>query len=429
VDANLERRAKLAWQGTGDIALGTARIIRALQALGHPERCMPPVVHVAGTNGKGSTIAFLRAMLRAGGYRVHAFTSPALFRAGEQIALHSGALSDAALDALADEVETRAPDKLTPFETLTACAFLAFAREGADVTLLETGVGGRDDATNVVTRPALTILTPISLDHADLLGADITSIARIKAGILKTHVPAVIGPQSAEALANIEAAAANMDVALWRYGVEWLAFEQGGRMVFQDDSGLLDLPLPSLAGRHQIANAGTAIAALRALAGLGLDDEAIECGLTGAIWPARLEPLTRGPLIETLPQGSEIWLDGAHNPQGAAALAEFAADRAERAALPLVLVTAMMSDKDHAAFFAAFSGLAARVLTLPLSAEPRAAAPDALAAAARSAGLDATIVPDIATACSTLRDAKSPARVIFTGSLALARVVGASNAP
>jgi len=430
MDANLERRGKLARQAPGDIALGTARIIRALQALGHPQRRMPAVIHVAGTNGKGSTIAFLRAMLRAGGYRVHAFTSPALFDAGEQIARASGPLSSAELDALADEVAAAAPEPLTPFETLTACAFLAFARESADVALIETGMGGRDDATNAITRPALTVLTPISLDHTTFLGGDIAAIAKIKAGILKTHVPAVIAPQPAAALEIIEAHAEGMDVALWRSGVEWLAFAQGGRMVFQDESGLLDLPLPTLAGRHQIANAGTAIAAIRALAGLGLDEHAIEHGLLHAQWPARLEPVTRGPVLAALPEGSEVWLDGAHNPQGAIALAEFAADRAEVCPMPLAMICGILADKDHGAFFAAFSGLAGRVFAVPLEGDVRGADPGVLVRAARDAGLEAQGARDIAHACAALSEgAGGPMRVLITGSLALAALVESAHAP
>lgn len=425
----LDRRGKLARQAPGDIALGTGRIIRALQALGHPERRMPPVIHVAGTNGKGSTIAFLRAILEAAGYRVHAFTSPALFRAGEQIAPAGGPISDAALDALADEVTAAAPEPLTPFELLTACAFLAFAREAGDITLIETGLGGRDDATNVITRPALTVMTPISFDHTQFLGGDIAAIAQIKAGIFKTHIPAVIAPQSAEALAILEACAQGRDVALWRSGTEWIAFAQGGRMVYQDEGGLIDLPIPALAGRHQIANAGTAIAAIHALAGLGIDEDAIARGIAGARWPARLEPVMRGPLCDMLPLGSEVWLDGAHNPQGAVALAEFAADRADLCPMPLALVTAMYEDKDHDAFFKAFAGLAGRVVAIPLPDDPRGADPAALVAAARRAGLEAKDAASLAEACTMLRlESSGPLRVLVTGSLAMAALVGSLHA-
>jgi dihydrofolate synthase/folylpolyglutamate synthase len=422
------RRVSLARQGRGDIKLGLSRMEVALAALGHPERAMPPVIHVAGTNGKGSTLAYLRAILEAGGYGVHAFTSPAILSPGEQIVCDGTALTDAALDRLADEVEAAAPGLLTPFETLTACAFLAFSRAAGDLALIETGMGGAGDATNVIARPALTLLTPIALDHMSELGHDLAAIARIKAGIFKAHVPAVVGPQEAEAVEILEREGERLGVRLIRQGTEWMAFAQGGRLVYQDEGGLLDLPLPALAGRHQLDNAGLAIAAVRALGGLGLSDSAIEAGLSGARWPARLEPLRRGALIAQLPAGSELWLDVGHNPHAAAALAEFLADREEGKSRPLILVTGMLAGKDASGFFKAFAGLASRVLTLDIADDPRAENAEALAAAARGAGHEAAAAGSLSAAMARIAQThEGPVRVLLCGSFSVARLAVMAN--
>ena len=419
-----KRRLGLARQSGADIDLGLSRIARALGALGHPERRMPPVIHVAGTNGKGSTIAFLRAILEAGGYRTHVFTSPALDKAEEQIVVAGETISAAALDALADEVERAAPETLTPFELLTAVAFLAFSRSAADVSLIETGMGGTADATNVLLSPALCVITPIALDHRAELGADLASIARAKAGIFKAGAPAVIGRQAEEALDILEAEAARGGIRLVRQGTEWMSFAQGGRLVYQDDDGLMDLPLPALAGRHQLDNAGLAIASVRTLAGLGLADEEIERGVAQARWPGRLERVRRGPLLEKLPEGSELWLDVGHNPHAALALAEFAADLGNWDKKPLILVSALLMGKDAEGFFAAFAGLAVTVYTIPIPDDPRGRPPEAVAHDAAAAGHMAVAAASLSDAFTRIAVGQTePVRVILCGSFGLARLL------
>jgi dihydrofolate synthase/folylpolyglutamate synthase len=416
------RRLSLARQSSADVTLGLSRIGRALTALGSPQMKLPPVIHVAGTNGKGSTIAFMRAMLEAGGYVVHAFTSPALDAAEEQISCAGRTISAAALDGLADEIAAAAPESLTPFETLTAAAFLAFSRAPADVTLLETGMGGATDATNVIGSPALTVITPIALDHMAHLGADLPAIARAKAGIFKPRAPAVLGRQSEDALSVLEQEAERRGVRLVRQGTEWISFAQGGRLVYQDEGGLLDLPLPALAGRHQIDNAGLAIAALRMLAGLGLSDEAIERGIAEASWPGRLEPIRRGAELAALPEGSELWLDVGHNPHAALALAEFAADRGAFDKKTLVLVSALLKGKDVAGFFQAFAGLATKVFAIPVPDDPRAEDPEHLVLAAKAVGVDAEVAESLDAVTGKLASG-GPVRVLLCGSFGLARLL------
>jgi len=423
------RRISLARQSAGDIRLGLSRMEEALAALGNPQRAVAPVIHIAGTNGKGSTIAYLRAILEAGGYAVHTFTSPAILRPGEQIVCAGIPISDEALDGLADEVETATPALLTPFETLTACAFLAFSRVAADIVLLETGMGGAGDATNVIARPALTILSPIALDHMSELGHDIASIARVKAGIFKPHVPAVLGPQLPEAMDVLEAEAERLDVRLMRQGSEWMAFAQGGRLVYQDEGGLLDLPLPALPGRHQIDNAGLAVAALRVLGALGIADPVFEQGLAAARWPARLEPVRRGALLDLLPRGSELWLDVGHNPHAAAALAEFLADREEDKSRPLILVVGMLAGKDSQGFFKAFSGLASQVLTVSIADDPRTEDAGVLAEHARQIGQEGQAFATLPAAMARIAEIYAePVRVLICGGFSIVRLAVMANA-
>ncbi|NJS39424.1 MAG: bifunctional folylpolyglutamate synthase/dihydrofolate synthase, partial [Rhodobacteraceae bacterium] len=277
-----------------DLTMG--RVERLLAVLGNPERAIPPVIHIAGTNGKGSTQAMIRAGLEAGGDRVHAYTSPHLARFHERIRLAGELISEPALAALLDEcVTANGPDEITFFEITTCAAFLAFARTPADWTLLEVGLGGRLDATNVVEAPRLTIITPVSLDHQAFLGDTVAAIAGEKAGIIKRGVPVIVGPQSDDGLAVIEAKAARMGAPVLAFGQHWNAFEDRGRLVFQDENGLLDLPLPNLPGPHQIQNAGAALAALRHL---GRDEAACEAAVTRAVWPARMQRLRQGPLVD-----------------------------------------------------------------------------------------------------------------------------------
>jgi dihydrofolate synthase/folylpolyglutamate synthase len=308
------------------IDLSLDRMRRVLGALGHPEQQLPPVIHVAGTNGKGSTIAFMRAILEAAGLRVHVYTSPHLVRFNERFRLGGkgeGRLaSDEELSSALNECErVNAGASITVFEVTTAAGFLLFARNPADVLLLEVGMGGRLDATNVVDRPLASIITPVSLDHAEHLGDSIGKIAGEKAGILKPNVPAIVAAQPREALISIERQAARVKAPIRIAGEDWMATEERGRLVYQDDAGLLDLPAPKLYGRHQFENAGVAIAALRAVGELKLTPEAFETGMAKADWPARMQRLSQGRLAALTPPGSELWLDGGHNPDGGRAIA------------------------------------------------------------------------------------------------------------
>ena len=332
------------------IDLSLDRIERLLAALDHPERRLPPVIHVAGTNGKGSTIAFMRAILEAAGLRVHVYTSPNLVRINERyrIGQEGGGkfIGDTELAAALAECETKnggAP--ITVFEMETAAGFLLFSTHPADVLLLEVGLGGRLDATNVVERPLASVITRLSLDHPEFLGDTLVEIAAEKAGILKRDVPAIVTSQARDALAVIERQAARLRAPLSIAGEQWTATEERGRLVYQDDNGLLDLPAPKLYGRHQFENAGAAVAALR-VSGLKLPAEAFEAGMMRVDWPARMQRLSHGRLTDLLPPDCELWLDGGHNADGAQAIAAALADLEERVSRPLVLIVGMLSTKD-----------------------------------------------------------------------------------
>ncbi len=415
-----------------DLSLG--RIERLLDKLGSPERKLPPVFHVAGTNGKGSTCAFLRSILEAGGKRVHVYSSPHLVRFHERIRLNGKLIDEDELSALLDECE-RVNDgaPITFFEITTAAAFLAFTRHSSDAVILETGLGGRLDATNVLARPAATLITPIDIDHQQYLGTDIAAIAGEKAGILKRDVVGVIGPQSDEVRDVIEARAAEIDAPLVLWGQDFIAHEEHRRLVYQDDRGLIDLPLPRLAGAHQIINAATAIAALRQVRWLDLKDIDFERGLMTVEWPGRLQRLTRGPLVTAAPKGAEVWLDGGHNPHGARAVAHALADLEERQSRPLYLICGMLNTKDPRGFFAAFRGLAKHVTTVAIPDEPASFGPGQLYDAARAEGLEADPAPSLedallqVTARAAMAKAKVAPRVLICGSLHLAGVVLKEN--
>lgn len=407
-----------------DLSLG--RIERLLTALGHPERALPPVIHLAGTNGKGSTVAFLRAILEAGGHCVHSYTSPHLRSFHERIAL--GAPSGGApiseprlVDILKRAEAANAGQEITFFEIVTAAAFLAFAETPGDFLILETGLGGRLDATNMVERPALTAITPIGLDHAEYLGNDLATIAGEKAGILKRGVPCVAAPQAPEALSVLETRADELDVPLMVGGRDWDAYEQHGRLVFQDHSALLDLARPRLAGRHQIVNAGLAIAAARQLEGVDMAARDLEIAIAGAVWPARLESLSLR-MHEGLAQPPEVWLDGGHNPMAGRALATAMADMEEHVSRPLHVICAIMSTKDASGFLQPFQGLAELVVAIPIPGSERALDPEQLALSARQLGFPTEIRDSLADALELSR-ANTPrgARVLICGSLELAK--------
>jgi len=406
-----------------DLSLG--RIQRLLSAMGEPQRRLPPTIHVAGTNGKGSTIAFARAICEAAGLGVHVYTSPHLvaFRERIRLAAPGGGrlVSDALLTRALDAVE-KANDggPITFFEATTAAAFKLFADIPADVLLLEVGLGGRFDATNVVESPACAVVTPVSLDHVEFLGDTIEKIAFEKAGIIKPGAPVVIAAQSDAALAVLEAAAARLRAPIFIYGQDFLCRAERGRMVYEDTHGLLDLPLPRLPGRHQLVNAGTAIAALRQCFP-DLPIGAYEAGAAGASWPGRLQNLSRGRLAALAPPGVELWLDGGHNEAGGRVLAEAMADFEEKTPRPLVLLYGCLQTKDPQAFLRHFKGLASEVVALPVSGEQIGRAPEEIAALARDLGFKASAAagPEVALRDLAARNWATPPRIMIAGSLYL----------
>jgi len=411
-----------------DLSLG--RVERLLGKLGDPHLKLAPVIHIAGTNGKGSVTAFLKAMLEAAGRRVHVYTSPHLVRFHERIVLAGSdrkarpISEDALVDVLTRVRAANDGDDITQFEITTAAAFLAFAETPADAVLLEVGLGGRLDATNVVPHPALSIITQVSIDHAEHLGETLALVAAEKAGILKRGSPAVISLQEPVALDVIERLAQSVGAPLTIWGRDYDAYEQSGRLVVQREDHLLDLPKPALIGRHQIVNAGTAVAAALDLEALAIPERAIERGLLEACWPARMQRLTGGPLPALLGADGELWLDGGHNPAAGEMLAQTLADLEERNPRPLFLVVGMMGQKDASGFLAPFRGLARHAVTVPIPGTtheaPRSAAQ--LAEAARSAaGLSADPAGDVETALELIaRRFPGGKRVLICGSLYLA---------
>jgi dihydrofolate synthase/folylpolyglutamate synthase len=411
-----------------DLSLG--RIERLLAALGHPERRLPPVVHIAGTNGKGSTLAFCRRALEAAGDRVHAYTSPHLVRFNERIVLAGAEISDdAAIDLLARAEAANAGEPITEFEIITAAAFLGFAETPADWLLLEVGLGGRLDATNVVARPAACCITPVDLDHREFLGDTIAKIAAEKAGILKPGVPAAVAQQAPEAAAVIAARAAELSAPLSIQNRDWTIALAGDGLRYEGARWRLDLPLPGLAGMHQVQNAGTALATLELLAAdrrvaARLGTAALAAGIAEARWPARLQRLVAGTLVDLVPPGVELWLDGGHNPHGARAVAAWLRARG----MPAHLVVGMKNTKDAGAFLGAFVGAARSVQTVANPGDANAVPPAALASLAAERGLPALPRPTLAAAvAAAARQSEAPALVLIAGSLYLAGTVLAEN--
>jgi dihydrofolate synthase / folylpolyglutamate synthase len=406
-----------------DLSLG--RIERLLAALGNPQDRLPPAVHIAGTNGKGSTLATLRACFETAGYRVHAYTSPHLVRFHERIRLAGVLIDEDALLALLEECErANGGEPITFFEITTAAAFLAFARTPADVVLLETGLGGRLDATNVIARPAATAITPISLDHQAFLGDTIAAIAGEKAGILKPGVAAIIGPQPDEAETVIEARAATIGAPLFRWQREWHCEPHGEGMRYIGTRWRLELPLPSLPGMHQLANAGIAIACLEQMPKVALSPAALAQGLRHIEWPARMQRLVHGPLIEMLPKGWELWLDGGHNPAAGEVVADVARGWDDR---PLDLVVGMLNTKDASGFLAPLAphARALYAVTIPGEENPHPAAE--IVKAARSVGITARESEAVDEALREIVQQPGPARILICGSLHFAGIVLADN--
>lgn len=403
------------------IDLTLDRVWRLLAALGHPERDLPPVVHIAGTNGKGSTQAMIRAGLEGAGKVVHAYTSPHLARFHERIRVAGHLIDEDALSAVLDECySANGGAPITYFEITTCAALLAFARTPADYCLLEVGLGGRLDATNVIDRPALCVITPVSLDHQQFLGDTVALIAGEKAGILKRGVPCVVGPQTDEGLEAIETRAARLSAPLLVHGQHWHSFEERGRLIHQDETGLLDLPLPNLPGPHQIENAGAALSALRAL---GFGEEAFEAAVTRAQWPARMQRLRQGPLSEGAP-GIELWLDGGHNPSAGHAIAATLARLPQR---PTWAICGMLSTKDVRGFMVPLAPMLKGLIAVEVPGEGATLPASATAEAATSAGIAATIAPNVAEALAYIAGQDPTARVLICGSLYLAGSVLRAN--
>ena len=396
------------------IDLTLDRMWHLLERLGHPECDLPPVIHIAGTNGKGSTQAMIRAGLEAAGLRCHAYTSPHLARFHERIRLAGELIDEEYLTAILDECyQANGDEPITYFEITTCAALLAFARTPADFTLLEVGLGGRLDATNVVENPRLTVITPVSIDHQQFLGETLPEIAGEKAGILKRGVPCIVARQQDAAQEVIEHRAARLSVPLICHGQDWHVGRENGRLVFTDDTGLRDLPAPNLPGLHQFDNAGTAIAAL---AHLGMPDTALEAAITKAQWPARMQRLTHGPLIDLAPQ-AQLWLDGGHNPAAGHAIAQ---TLSMMPPCETYAICGMLNTKDITGFLRPLSALVTKLFAVSIPGETNTLPADETAKAAKSAGFDAQSAPDVAAAIATITLTSPGARILICGSLYLA---------
>ena len=410
-----------------DLSLG--RMERLLRALGHPERRVAPVIHIAGTNGKGSLVAYLDAILRAQGLRVQSYISPHLVRFAERIRFEGVPIPEAALvDALeeCEQVNDGAP--ITFFEITTAAAFLAFSRRPADMLVLEVGLGGSLDATNVHARPELCAITPVSMDHMHYLGDSVEAIAGEKAGILKPGVPAVIGPQGSDAARVIEARAAELGAPLLRHGAEWTARREGDLLMFDALGEHRAFPLPALYGPHQIDNAGTAIACAKALTRFAVSDKAIAEGLVGVRWAGRLQRLTRGPLVDALPNGVELWIDGGHNAAAGAALARAAdalfVDR------PLDLIVGMLNTKTVDGFLKPLAPHVRRLVAVAIPGEANSLPAEAVGGTAAALGIAADTAPNVAVASQRLIELgrhATPGRMLICGSLYLIGAVLAEH--
>ncbi len=394
--------------GLARINMRLERVERLLALMGNPQLHLPPVVHVAGTNGKGSTIAFIKSIVEAAGYSVHVYTSPHLVTFNERIVIAGKMIEDEALLTYLLRVKDATQTvPATYFEATTAAAFLAFAEHEADIVLLETGMGGRLDATNVIKQPALTCITPVSLDHTEFLGSTLAAVAAEKAGILKAGVPCVVGPQKPEALEVITHKAAGINAPLLCYGQAW-------------DETLLSGRMPQLRGGHQQINAATAMACVQQLTHLSVSEAVISEGIRSAHWPARLQSL-HGRLLDILPEGSALWLDGGHNPAAAEAIAETIADwTREQSALPLYLICGMMARKDHVGYLQPLAPYIEQMIAIPIAQEPDSATPEVLVQSAEQAGIRAMAGSTIEQALEKVAEKGAPCRVLIGGSLYLA---------
>ncbi len=410
-----------------EISLGLARVRVLLAKLGDPHDHLPPTIHVAGTNGKGSTIAMLGSMAEAAGLSAHIHTSPHLVHLNERYVLGGNPITDPALADLLEDVEAvNDGTSITQFELLTAVMFLAFARSPADIALIEVGLGGEFDASNVLAKPALCLISPIAHDHADYLGTDMADIARAKAGIIKPGVPVISARQDDIARDVIEQACHRAKASLQCAGEKFHVRVEDGRLVYEDETQLLDLPLPRLKGAHQVENAGLAVAAALHM---GWDHTAIAQGLETVHWPGRFDVLHRGALAKrAIDKGAQIIVDGAHNPHAAQALASSLNEMQKHDPRPLVLIAGLQNTKDAVEFFKAFSALAPLVICIPVKHAPHPMTPEDMQVAARHANLEARIAPAFEAAFkSALSTARDP-RIVVCGSLYLAGEVLALNA-
>ena len=407
--------------------LSLDRIARLLDDLGRPQDRMPPIIHIAGTNGKGSATAFSRALIEAAGLSAHVHTSPHLVRWHERYRIGvpggSGRLvsDDKLLDAVLRAEKANAGQAITVFELLTAVIFILFSEHPADAAIIEVGLGGEFDATNVIANPAVSLIMPVALDHQTWLGNTITDIAKAKAGIIKKGRPVVIGRQDEQAALDLLTETAyRANSPTQTYGQDYLAFEENGRLVYQDQDGLMDLPLPALLGRHQYSNAAAAIRAVKS-AGFKLTEEIVATAMKSVSWPARLQRLKSGDLIPFAPIGAEVWLDGGHNPHGGRAVAEAMAAFEERDSRPLYLITGMINTKDPKGYFEAFHGLARKVYTVAIRNSDAGLDPVVLANDAAEAGLDARPASSAAAALSEISadigENETPPRILIGGSL------------
>ncbi|MBU2937275.1 MULTISPECIES: bifunctional folylpolyglutamate synthase/dihydrofolate synthase [Pacificibacter] len=397
------------------------RVWRLLDALDNPQTKLPPVIHIAGTNGKGSTQAMIRAGLEGAGKSVHAYTSPHLARFHERIRLAGELISENALQDILEECErANGGEPITYFEITTVAGLLAFSRTPADYTLLEVGLGGRLDATNVIDAPALTVITPISIDHTQFLGDTIEAIAGEKAGIIKRGVPCIVGPQPEAAMEVIERQAMRLGAPLLAYGQHWHVTEEHGRLIFQDETGLRDLPLPNLIGRHQVENAGMALAALRHL---DMGDIALEAAVTGAQWPARMQRLKTGPLIDAA-KDAEVWLDGGHNPAAGLALAE-AMDRLQPRAT--YLICGMLNTKDIGGYLRPLARHAKQLIAVSIPGEAATLSAEDTAKVAQDVGMNTAQSGSVLDAVRSVTATDPNARILICGSLYLAGAVLREN--
>jgi dihydrofolate synthase/folylpolyglutamate synthase len=432
-DREIERLLGLHPKGF-DLSLD--RITRLLERLDNPQRRLPPVIHVAGTNGKGSACAFSRALLEAAGLRVHVHTSPHLVNWHERYRLAApggGRLveDEVLAAAVARVAKANDGDKITVFEILTAVTFVLFSEHPADAAIIEVGLGGRFDATNVIDNPAVSVIMPVSVDHQAYLGDRVELIAAEKAGIIKPGRPVVIGAQESDTAQDVLLeTAARLDAPVMIYGQDFLAYEENGRMIYQDEEGLLDLSPPKLPGRHQYANAAAAIAAVKT-AGFEIPYRAANRAMTTVDWPGRMQRLSQGALVELAPKGSEIWLDGGHNPGAGIVVAEALAEQEERFGRPLFLIAGMINTKDQTGYFRAFKGIARHVFTVPVASSEAGVTNTELALRAADAGLSAEPVNSVANALMLLRDTwdvvEVPPRILICGSLYFAGEVLADN--